>query len=330
MLDDKALVLVTGGAGFIGSHIAERLTGAGIRVRILDNFSTGSRENAAEVAARSRGLCQVVEGDIRSQVTVKAAMQGVTHVVHQAALASVPRSVADPLSSHEVNATGTLLLLDEARRAGVRRFLYAGSSSVYGDQPELPKRESMPTNPRSPYALGKLVGETYGTIFHSLFGLSTVTLRYFNVFGPRQRPDSQYAAVIPLFLRAVLTGDTPVIYGDGGQTRDFTYIENVVEANWLALGAADEKVGGRIMNVACGDRISLLQLLEIIGRLAGRAVQPRFEPPRAGDVRDSQAAVEEAERRLGYRPLVGLEDGLGRTLEWFRGNAAGGSGGSVD
>jgi nucleoside-diphosphate-sugar epimerase len=318
MLDASSFILVTGGAGFIGGHITQRLNREGLRVRILDNFATGLRSTIAEVLAASKGLTELVEGDLRDVETVRRAMEGITHVVHQAALASVPRSIEDPRSSHEVNATGTLLLLDAARRAGVRRFLYAGSSSCYGDQPELPKRESMPTHPRSPYALSKLVGEIYGTLYHDLFGLSAVTLRYFNVFGPRQRPDSQYSAVIPLFMSAAVRGATPVVYGDGQQTRDFTFIDNVVQANWLALQAEDRLVGGKVFNVACGDRISLLRLLEIIGQLVGREIQPEFKPARAGDVRDSQAAIEEATRALGFRPGVDLEEGLAATLAWFR------------
>jgi UDP-glucose 4-epimerase len=204
----------------------------------------------------------------------------------------------------------------------VRRFVYAGSSSVYGDQPELPKRESMAPRPKSPYALTKLAGEIYCTQYYELFGLATVTLRYFNVFGPRQNPDSLYAAVIPLFIRAALTGESPHVHGDGGQTRDFTYIDNVVEANLLALEADPARVGGAVLNIACGDRTSLLDLLTILSRLAERPVTPVFEAARAGDVRDSQAAVEEAEQRLGFRPVVDLEEGLRRTMAWTRARLA--------
>ena len=318
MLDRDARVLVTGGAGFIGSHIAERLARDGSGVRVLDDFSTGQREWAAEITAAGQGRLEVLEGDIRDRDTVRRALQGVTHVVHLAAIPSVPRSVEDPFRCNEVGVTVTLILLEEARDAGVRRFVYAGSSSVYGDQPELPKRESMAPKPKSPYALSKLAGETYCTLFHELYGFSAVTLRYFNVFGPRQNPDSHYAAVIPRFVRAALTGESPHIYGDGGQTRDFTYIENVVEANLLALNAPPERVGGRVLNVACGDRISLLDLLCILSGLVERKLQPVFEPPRAGDVRDSQAAVEEAVAALGFRPGIDVKEGLRLTTDWFR------------
>lgn len=322
MLDSSAHVLVTGGAGFIGSHLADRLARDGARVRILDDFSTGSRATAAELCAAHGARLAVLEGDIRNRETVQRACDGITHVVHQAALASVQRSVEDPVRSTEVGINGTLHLLEEARSRGVRRFVYAGSSSVYGDQPELPKRESMAPRPKSPYALTKLAGETFCTQYFELFGLPTVTLRYFNVFGPRQNPDSLYAAVIPLFIRATLTGEPPHVHGDGGQTRDFTYIENVVEANLLALEADPARVGGAVLNIACGDRTSLLDLLAILARLANRPVAPVFEPARAGDVRDSQAAVEEAERRLGFRPQVDLEEGLRRTMAWFRAQLA--------
>lgn len=318
MLDRNSLVLVTGGAGFIGSNIVERLLTLGHSVRILDNFSTGLRLTAEKLREAYPKLCQVVEGDIRDATTVGSAMDGVTHVVHQAALPSVPRSVEDPLSSNEVNITGTLRLLLAARDGGAKRFLMAGSSSVYGDQPELPKRERMCPQPKSPYALGKLTGETYCTLFHSLYGLPTVVLRYFNVFGPRQNPESQYAAVIPLFIRAALRGESPTIFGDGGQTRDFTYISNVVDGNLLALNADAARVGGRVFNVACGGRTSLLELLDGIMKVTGRRVEPIFDPPRAGDVRDSQAAIDEAQEVLGFRPQIGLEEGLSRTAEWFR------------
>jgi nucleoside-diphosphate-sugar epimerase len=322
MLDSSAHVLVTGGAGFIGSHLADRLARDGARVRILDDFSTGSRATTAELRDLHGARLEVLEGDIRNRETVQQACVGITHIVHQAALASVQRSLEDPVRSTEVGINGTLHLLEEARRQDVRRFVYAGSSSVYGDQPELPKRESMAPRPKSPYALTKLAGEIYCTQYYELFGLATVTLRYFNVFGPRQNPDSLYAAVIPLFIRAALTGEPPRVHGDGGQTRDFTYIDNVVEANLLALEADPARAGGAVLNIACGDRTSLLDLLAILSRLAERPVVPVFEPARAGDVRDSQAAVDEAKLRLGFRPMVDLEEGLRRTMEWFRARLA--------
>lgn len=318
MIDPDARILVTGGAGFIGSHVAERLAREGYPVRVLDDFSTGSREWAAEIEGRGQGRLEVMEGDICRRETVRHALDGITHVVHLAAIPSVPRSVEDPVRCNEVGVSGTLLLLEAARALGVRRFVYAGSSSVYGDQPELPKRESMAPRPKSPYALSKLAGETYCTLFAELYGLSTVTLRYFNVFGPRQNPDSHYAAVIPRFVRAALTGEPPHVHGDGGQTRDFTFIENVVEANLLALAAPAGPIDGRVLNVACGERISLLDLLAVLERITARPLRPVFEPPRPGDVRDSQAAIEEAERALGFRPLLGVEEGLRRTTEWFR------------
>lgn len=316
MTDTK--VLVTGGAGFIGSHIAEHLGRAGRPVRVLDDFSTGSRTTARFLQETGQGRIEILEGDICNPETVARAMEGVDSVIHQAALPSVQRSVEDPLRTNQVGVTGTLLLLEEARKRGVRRFVYAGSSSVYGDQPELPKRETMAPHPKSPYALSKLTGEIYCTQYSELFGLPTVTLRYFNVFGPRQNPDSQYAAVIPLFIRALLRGERPTVYGDGGQTRDFTYVENVVRANLRALEVEPERVAGRVMNVACGERTSLLELLELISGITGRKADPIFEDPRPGDVRDSQAAVDEARNRLGYAPEVTLEEGLRKTAEWLR------------
>jgi len=309
------LYLVTGGAGFIGSHIVERLLTLGQRVRVLDNFSTGRRENLVPLASLGGNRLEVLEADIRDNEAVRRAMDGATHVVHQAALASVQRSVSDPVPTHDVNMTGTLQLLEAARAQGVKRFVFAGSSSVYGDQPELPKHEAMPPRPRSPYALSKLVGESYCQLFFELYGLETITLRYFNVFGPRQTPDSQYAAVIPLFSRAVVRGQRPVIFGDGQQTRDFTFIENVIQANLLALTRPG--VGGRVVNIGCGDRTSLLDLLNALNRLHGTKVEPIFEPTRVGDVRDSQASIEAARTLLGYAPAVDLEQGLRRTLDWF-------------
>jgi UDP-glucose 4-epimerase len=317
-VDKNSRILVTGGAGFIGSHVAERLARDGFRTRILDNFSTGSRAVAAELERSGQGRLEVAEGDIRDEAFVASAFREVTHVVHLAALPSVQRSVEDPKSSNAVNIVGTVNLLEEARRVGVKRFVFAGSSSVYGDQAELPKRESMPTRPKSPYALTKLAGEIYVSQYNELYGLPTVTLRYFNVFGPRQNPDSQYAAVIPLFIRAALRGDAPHVYGDGGQTRDFTYIENVVEGNLLALTADPARVGGRVLNVACGGRTSLLELLDVIGRETGAEIRPIFDPPRAGDVRDSQASIDAARECLGFEPKVALEEGLRRTIAWTR------------
>jgi len=307
--------LVTGGAGFIGSHIAEQLLQRGARVRIMDDFSTGHRRNVDPLAAAYPGALEIFRGDIVRLEDCRRAVTGMEYVIHQAALASVPRSLADPLGTHQVNATGTLQLLIAARDAGVRRFVYAGSSSVYGNAPELPKTESQPTHPLSPYALAKLAGEEYARLFHDHFGLSTVTLRYFNVFGPRQDPDSPYAAVIPIFVGRLLRGEPPEIHGDGTQTRDFTYVANVVEAN-LAACRAPGAAG--VYNVACGTRIELRELLAQIQRILGTNLKPIFTPPRPGDVHDSLADIARARRELGYVPAVGMAEGLIPTVAYFR------------
>lgn len=309
--------LVTGGAGFIGSNLAEALLAAGHRVRVLDNFLTGRRENLDGFALRFGGAFELVEGDIRDAATVRAAADGADFLLHQGALPSVPRSVADPVLTNDINVNGTLAVLLAARDARVRRVVFAASSSAYGDTPELPKRESMGPNPKSPYAAQKLMGEHYMRIFHELFGVETVSLRYFNVFGPRQDPKSTYAAVIPRFITSVLSGTPPVVYGDGGQTRDFTYVDNVVRANILAC-EAPAKACGKVYNVACGERVSLLDILEIVCRLAGRRVPPVFEPPRPGDVRDSLADISQARDALGYAPSVSFAEGLERTFAFFR------------
>ena len=312
--------LVTGGAGFIGSHLVEALVRRGERVVVLDDFSTGRRENLAEaIRARRDGAPepQVVEGDLRDPEVVRRAMRDVTHVLHQAALPSVPRSVDDPLTSHEVNATGTLHLLLAARAQGVARFVYAASSSAYGDSPTLPKIESMPAAPLSPYAASKLVGEQYCQIFSRLYGLETVSLRYFNIFGPRQDPQSQYAAVIPRFITAALAGRPATIYGDGGQSRDFTFIENAVQANLLACEAPASAAGG-VYNVACGRSATLLEVIAEIAADTGSTVRPIHEPPRAGDVRDSLADIGAARKALGYEPTIDFRAGLRRTIAAFR------------
>jgi UDP-glucose 4-epimerase len=309
------IALITGGAGFIGSHLADRLAGMGRRVRVLDDLSTGRRENLDYLSARHGDRVEVVVGDIRDRETVARAMQGVRHVLHEAALPSVERSVRDPWTSHEVNVDGTVRLLEAARAERVDRFLLAGSSSVYGDQPELPKRETMPPSPRSPYALGKLAAEQYVRLYAELYGLPAFTLRYFNVFGPRQDPGSPYAAVIPLFLQAIRKGEPPVIFGDGQQTRDFTFIDNVVDANIAALDCPPPY--GDAMNIACGRQTSLLQLLDGLCDVCATTVQPDFQPPRQGDVRDSVADISRATDRLAFAPKVSLEEGLKRTVEWF-------------
>jgi nucleoside-diphosphate-sugar epimerase len=313
--------LVTGGAGFIGSHLAERLLREGMKVRVLDNFTTGRRENIdaiRDAAGRDASRLELIEADIRNDADNAAALKGVDLVFHQAALGSVERSTQDPLTSHEVNATGTLRLLLAARNARVRRFLFAGSSSVYGENLALPKTEEMPTLPMSPYALSKSSGEMHTRLFSRLYGLESLTLRYFNVFGPRQNPRSQYAAVIPLFIDRLHRGESPVVHGDGEQSRDFTYVENVVEANIRAAQAPADKVAGRIFNIACGNRYSLNYLLDILRRLTGRDVAAAFADPRPGDVRHSQADISLAREAFGYEPVVSFEEGLRRTVENYR------------
>ncbi len=303
-----ALYLVTGGAGFIGSHIAATLLLRGERVRILDNFSTGQRENLAALAG-----AEVVEGDIRSYHIVRDMVADVDFVLHQAALPSVPRSVHDPITSNDVNVAGTLNVLAAARDAGVRRLIYASSSSVYGTNPALPKRETMLTSPLSPYAVSKLAGENYCRAFTQVYGFETVMLRYFNVFGPRQSARSEYAAVIPRFVQALVDGRAPVVFGDGTQTRDFTFIENVVAAN-LAACERDGGVVGQTFNVATGNPVSILELVRALGEVLGTAVQPAFQPVRAGDVPHSYADIEAARAGLGYEPRVGFLEGLRRTV----------------
>jgi nucleoside-diphosphate-sugar epimerase len=307
-----AFYLVTGGAGFIGSHIVEELIRRGERVRVLDNFSTGRRENLAPVLEH----VDVIEGDLCDLATVRRAVEGVDCVLHQAALASVQRSVDDPLAAHTANATGTLHLLMAARDAGVKRVVYASSSSVYGDSPVLPKQEDHLPRPKSPYAVSKLAGEYYCQTFAGLYELETVSLRYFNVFGPRQDPTSQYAAVIPLFITAMLRGAAPTVYGDGGQSRDFTYVSNVVRANLLAATAPG--VAGRVFNVACGQRCTLLDLIAALDEALGTHVAPVHAAPRPGDVRHSLADVTAAQEALGYRTEVDLHEGLRRTVAWYR------------
>lgn len=308
-----AKYLVTGGAGFIGSNIAGELVRRAEDVRVLDNLSTGKLENLQGF----RDSIDLLTGDLRDVEAVRRAVDGVDYVIHQAALPSVPRSVADPVASNAANVDGTLNLLVAARDAEVKRVVYASSSSAYGDSPTLPKREDMPTDPRSPYAVAKLAGEQYCRVFTSVYGLPTVSLRYFNVFGPRQDPTSQYAAVIPAFITAMRRGDRPVIYGDGHQSRDFTFVSNVVAANLLACERAD--ADGLALNIACGESISLLDLVEKINRLLGTTIEPAFEPERPGDVKHSLADTSRARHYLGYEPLVTFDEGLARTLEFFVG-----------
>jgi UDP-glucose 4-epimerase len=301
--------LVTGGAGFIGSHLSEELLRRGHRVRIVDNLSTGKRQNLDHLTG-----VEFMEGDLANPSVAERSVAGVDYVLHQAAIPSVPRSVKDPVTSHRANVEASLNVLVAARQAGVKRLVYAGSSSVYGDTPTLPKREDMPPNPLSPYALQKLVAEQYCQIFTRLYGFETVTIRYFNVFGPRQDPGSPYSGVISLFSTALVEGRQPVIYGDGEQTRDFTYVPNVVEGVLLACEAKD--AAGEVINVATGGRISLNELLRTMNRIVGTSLEAIHQPPRAGDVRDSQADISKARRLLGYTARFSLEDGLRKTIEW--------------
>lgn len=312
-----ATYLVTGAAGFIGSNLVEALLARGERVRGIDNFLTGKRENLdAAIGAGTPDQVTFDEVDIRNLDDVRAAMEGVDYVLHQAALPSVPRSVDDPIASNDVNVTGTLNVLVAARDAGIKRVVYAASSSAYGDNPTLPKVETMAVNPKSPYAVNKLVGEYYCKVFHGIYGLETVGLRYFNVFGPRQDPRSQYAAVIPRFITALLAGTSPTVYGDGEQSRDFTYIENVVEANLRACSAP--QAPGSVVNIACGERYTLNQVLDILRHLIGADVAATYDENRRGDVKHSLADIGAARELLGYDPVVSFEEGLRRTLAYFK------------
>jgi nucleoside-diphosphate-sugar epimerase len=306
-----ASYLVTGGAGFIGSHLAEELVRRGHSVRVVDNLVTGKRRNLDHLSG-----VEFIEGDLSDPAIAERAARGMEYVLHQAAIPSVPRSVKDPVTSNRANIDASLNILVAARDAQVKRLVYAGSSSAYGDTPTLPKREDMPANPLSPYALQKLVAEMYCQLFTRLYGFETVTIRYFNVFGPRQDPGSPYSGVISLFATALLGGRQPVIYGDGEQTRDFTYVANVVDGVLRACEAP--KVTGEVINVATGGRISLNELLRTMNRVAGTNLEALYHEPRAGDVRDSQADITKARTLLGYTPGVGLEEGLKRTLEWCR------------
>ena len=310
---------VTGGGGFIGSNLVEALLRSGANVRVVDDFSTGRRSNLAGTAEWSRssgGAFELIEGNVCDPAIARRVVDGADFVLHQAAMPSVQRSVRDPWASNDVNVNGTLNLLLAARDARVRRFVFASSSSIYGESEELPKRESMRRAPISPYGLQKLAGEAYCGLFWSLYGLPTVSLRYFNVFGPRQDPGSEYSAVIPKFIAALRAGEAPSIFGDGEQTRDFTYVANVVRANLDACAAPTEAFG-RAFNIGCGERISLNRLVEAIGEIAGREVAARHLDARAGDIRHSLASIDAAGEVLGYQPVVGLREGLARTWEAF-------------
>jgi nucleoside-diphosphate-sugar epimerase len=307
--------LISGGAGFIGSHIAEALLKRNEEVRVFDNLATGNQSNLQALQSLP-GTVEFIQGDVRDRDAVKAAVKGVEVVFHQAALASVSRSIAQPVASLETNINGTQNVLLAARDAGVRRVVYASSSSVYGNTPILPKHEEMPTLPMSPYAVQKLTGELLCRVFTRVYGIETVALRYFNVFGPRQDPASEYAAVIPRFLTALLEKRRPIVFGDGEQTRDFTYIENVVQANLLASTSTDAV--GEAFNIGCGERISLNRILHIVGELLGIQVDTEYREQRPGDVRDSLADINKAQGLLGYTPTVNFREGLERTLASLR------------
>ena len=307
----SGLYLVTGGAGFIGSNIAEKLVASGEKVRVIDNFLTGKKENMDTFIDK----IEFIKGDIRDLETVKKAVDNVDFVIHQAALPSVPKSVELPIESNEHNTNGTLNILFAAKEAGVKRVVYAASSSAYGDQPQSPKVETMRPMPMSPYAVNKLAGEHYCAAFSTVYGLETVALRYFNVFGPRQDPTSFYSAVIPKFISALLKNEAPTIFGDGEQSRDFTYIDNIVSANLLACKV--EGVGGQLFNIACGESFTLNQLFLNLQDIMGTSIKPIYEAPRVGDIKHSLADINKAKTLLGFEVLVDFKEGLRKTAEWF-------------
>jgi UDP-glucose 4-epimerase len=308
-----AKYLITGGAGFIGSNLARELLSLGEEVVVLDDFSTGKQENVEDIEARAN----VLRGDICDMETVREAMEGIDYVFHHAAVVSVPRSVDDPVRTNEVNVDGTLNCLLAARDARVKRLVFAASSSAYGDNPDLPKHEEMTPRPLSPYGVSKLVGEMYCRVFYEVYGLPTVSLRYFNIFGPYQDPHSQYAAVVPIFITRLLKGESPVVYGDGEQSRDFTYIDNAVQANLLAVKS--DKADGKAINVACGAKYTLNTLADNLKRLIGTDIDPTYTEPRAGDIKHSLGDISRASSLLGYKPGVSFEVGLERTVAWFKG-----------
>ena len=309
-----SLYLVTGAAGFIGSSLVRALLARGEQVRGIDNFETGRRENLAD----SLSKIDLREADILDPDAIQSACQGVDYVLHQAAIPSVPKSVADPARSNKVNVEGTLNVLIAARDAKVKRVVYAASSSAYGDSPTLPKREDMPSNPLSPYAVAKLTGEMYMKVFHGVYGLSTVSLRYFNIFGPHQDPTSPYSAVLAKFITQMLRGERPTIYGDGAQSRDFNYIDNAVAANLLAATAREAEVGGKMFNIATGNRFDLNETVELLKPLTGYTGDVNYEAERSGDIKHSLADISLAQQKLKYQPLVDFKEGLRRTVEWYR------------
>jgi len=309
-----AVYVVTGGAGFIGSHIAENLVRRGETVKVIDNFSTGKRENIQSL----KSDVEMIEADISEAKNLGDVLKGAEYVIHQAAIPSVPKSILDPVKSHNANVNGTLNLLLACKNAGVKRLVYASSSSLYGDSPTLPKHEGMTPNPLSPYGAQKLFGEIYSQVFTKAYGFETVSLRYFNVFGPRQDATSQYSGVLALFIPAVLQGRRPTIYGDGLQSRDFTFVQNVVEANLLACKA--HGVQGQTFNIACGDRITVNSMLQQINKITGNDIAPLYAAPRAGDIKHSQAEITRAREHLGYEPKVTFEEGLRLTIDWYRNN----------
>jgi nucleoside-diphosphate-sugar epimerase len=308
------MYLITGGAGFIGSNIVKKLLETGEKVRVVDNFSTGKRENIQEFLGNSD--FELIESDLSDLDVCRKAMKGIDFVLHQAAIPSVPRSIADPLATNNSNIAATLNLLIAARDEKIKKFVYASSSAVYGDNPVLPKKEDFSVNPISPYGLTKYTGEKYVQLFYQIFGLHTICLRYFNVFGPKQDPESEYAAVIPKFITALLNKQNPVVFGDGEQTRDFTFVDNIVHANLLAVKA---KTGfGEVFNIACGKQISLNQLIELLQEIINTDIKPEYTEPQQGDITHSHADISKAREILGYEPNIEFKDGLIKTVEWFK------------
>ncbi len=311
-----ARYLITGGAGFIGSHLARTLLSLGEEVVVLDDLSTGKRENLGDIKDRVK----LIVGDICDIGRVKEAMEGIDYVFHQAAVVSVPRSIDEPVRTNEVNVDGTLNCLLVARDVKAKRFVFAASSSAYGDSPKLPKHEDMTPRPLSPYGVSKLVGEMYCRVFYEVYGLPTVSLRYFNIFGPYQDPHSQYAAVVPIFITRLLKGESPQVFGDGEQSRDFTYIDNAVQANLLATRS--DKADGKTINVACGTQYTLNELAKNLKRLTGSDIDPTHDEPRAGDIKHSLGDISRASSLLGYSPKISFEEGLERTVAWFKSRPA--------